>query len=224
MALEFRRGEAEKAVVKLRRPYRRPGYPGSAALFASIAAMFAVELRTAAPGNDAALLRLGALPDSGGLHHQYWRLLTFGFLHSNLIHIVLNVALLIIAGPVVERRAGAWRVILIFFAASVASGVGIFLKHQLWPSSGVSVGASGGMFGLLAAALVLVFRARSASRPARAGLLLVLCLGLAYSLLPGVSMVGHVIGLAVGAMLALAIHERSTAEGPDFEDKVGGRR
>jgi rhomboid protease GluP len=191
-------------------PWRRRPYSGSAALFGLVAAMFAVELAAGAVGNDARLLLLGALPDSGGLHHEYWRLLSFGFLHSNATHLLLNCLLLLLAGPAVERRARARWVLITFLAASVASGIGIFVKHQLWPSPGVSVGASGGMFGLLAAALVLAFRAGSASFAVRAGLVFALVAGLAYSLLPGISMVGHVIGLAVGATIALFIPSRPT--------------
>jgi membrane associated rhomboid family serine protease len=178
---------------------------GSAGLLAFVLAMFFVELATAAIGDDARLLALGALPDSGAIHGQYWRLLTFGFLHSDLTHFLLNMILLLLAAPAVERRAGAGWLILLFLAASVASGVGILVKHQLWPSHGVSVGASGGAFCLLAAALVLVLRFGSQSRLLRGGLIVALVAGLAYSLLPGISLVGHLIGIAIGGMVALFI-------------------
>jgi membrane associated rhomboid family serine protease len=85
----------------------------------------------------------------------------------------------------------------------VGSGIGILGKHQVWPAPGVSLGASGGMFGLLGAALVLSFRQPFPNRWIRTALLLVLVLGLAYSFLPGVSMIGHIIGLLLGAAIAL---------------------
>src|SRR5207248_1124378 len=130
-----------------------------------------------------------------------WRLITFGFLHSNITHLLLNSLLLLIVGPIVERRAGMAWLIITFFCASVASGMGILVKHQLWPSQGVTVGASGGLFGLLGAALVLVHRLPLEKRPVRNGLTIVLIVGLAYSAVPGISMLGHVIGLIVGALL-----------------------
>jgi rhomboid protease GluP len=200
--------------------WHAPAYLGSTALFGLIAAMFLVELATGAVGNEARLLVLGALPDSGGLHYEYWRLLAFGFLHSNLTHLLLNSLLLLLAGPAVERRAGARWVFILFLAASVASGIGILVKHQLWPSPGVSVGASGGMFGLLAAALILAFRPGSASVAVRAGLVAALVAGLAYSLLPGISMAGHITGLAVGAAIALFVPGRAAMKGL----AVGGQR
>jgi membrane associated rhomboid family serine protease len=178
---------------------------GTTAIFCVIAAMFLLELARGAVGNDARLLALGALPDDGQIQHEYWRLITFGFLHSTFTHILLNTVLLLWVAPVVERRAGTRWLLLIFLSASVASGVGILVKHQFWPSEGVSVGASGGLFGLLGAALVLLFRLPSQSPMVRGGLIVVLVVGLTYSVFPGISMIGHIIGLVVGNALALLI-------------------
>ena len=177
---------------------------GSAGILFTITAMFLVELARGAVANDGELLRLGALPDSGQIHNDYWRLITFGFLHWDLRHLLLNTALLFLLGPIVERRARTGGLLIIFLSASVASGIGILVKHQIWPAEGVSLGASGGMFGLLGAALVLVFRRRSGSR-LRTVLITALVLGLIYSFLPGVSMIGHIVGLILGTALALVI-------------------
>src|SRR5947199_10685958 len=128
---------------------------GPAALFCVMVAIFLVELATGAVRNDARLLQLGALPDSGEIGHEYWRLITFGFSHWDLTHLLLNSVLLLILGPIVERRAGTAWLLLVFLTASMASGVGILFKHQLWPSQGVSLGASGGLFGLLGVSLLI---------------------------------------------------------------------
>jgi membrane associated rhomboid family serine protease len=166
---------------------------GSVSVWFTMTAMFLVEL-----------LRLGALPDNGQIHNQYCRLITFGFLHWDLRHLLLNTLLLFLLGPIVERRAGTVGLLIIFLSASVASGIGILVKHQIWPGEGVSIAASGGMFGLLGAALVLVFRRRSGSR-LRTVLMAALVLGLTYSFLPGVSMIGHIVGLIIGTAMALVI-------------------
>jgi membrane associated rhomboid family serine protease len=177
---------------------------GSAGIWFTLTAMFLVELARGAIANDAELLRLGALPDSGQIHYQYWRLITFGFLHWDLRHLLLNTLLLFLLGPIVERRAGTVALLIIFLSASVASGAGILVKHQFWPAEGVSLGASGGMFGLLGAGLVLAFRRPSSSR-LRTMLMAALVLGLIYSFLPGVSMIGHIVGLIMGATMAFMI-------------------
>lgn len=167
-------------------------------------AMFLVELASGAVATNAGLLRLGALPDSGQIHHEYWRFITFGFLHWDLRHLLLNTLLLFLLGPIVERRAGPVALLIIFLSASVASGVGILIKHQIWPAEGVSLGASGGMFGLLGAGLVLAFRRPAPSR-LRIVLLAALVLGLTYSFLPGVSLMGHLVGLFVGGAMGLVV-------------------
>jgi rhomboid protease GluP len=177
---------------------------GSAGIWSATIAVFLVELGRGAIANDAELLRLGALPDSGQIHYEYWRLITFGFLHWDLRHLLLNTLLLFLLGPIVERRAGTVGLLIIFLSASVASGAGILIKHQVWPTAGVSVGASGGMFGLLGAGLVLVFRRPSPSR-LRTMLMAALVLGLIYSFLPGVSMIGHLVGLLIGGTIAFVI-------------------
>ena len=170
-----------------------------------MSAVYFLELATKAVGNDAGLLALGALPDSGQIHHEYWRLFTAGFLHYDLTHIALNTLLLLLIAPVAERRAGTAWLLLIFLSGLVASCSGILVKHLLWPSQGVSLGASGGLFALLGAALVLVFRIPSQSRSVRIRLSVVLVVGLTYSILPGISMIGHIVGLVVGATIAFLI-------------------
>jgi membrane associated rhomboid family serine protease len=180
-------------------------YLGSAGIFCVMSAAFLLELATNAVGNDAGLLGLGALPDSGEIHHEYWRLLTAGFLHYDLTHIVLNTLLLLLVGPVVERRAGTAWFLAIFLGGSVASCAGILMKHLFWPSQGVSLGASGGLFALLGTGLVLVFRLPSQSRLVRIRLMVPLVVGLVYSVLPRVTMIGHIVGLVVGTAIALAL-------------------
>jgi membrane associated rhomboid family serine protease len=167
--------------------------------------MFLIELGGGAVGNDALLIGLGALPDSGQINHEYWRLLAAGFLHYDLTHFALNTLLLLLIGPVVERRAGTTWLLVIFLVGSVASCAGMLMKHLFWPSQGVSLGASGGLFALLGAGLVLVFRLPSQSRLVRLRLLVPLVVGLAYSVLPGVTMIGHIVGLVVGVTMALLI-------------------
>src|SRR5207237_1615414 len=107
-------------------------------------------------------------------------LFTAGVLHYDLTHVVLNTLLLLLVAPVVERRAGTAWLLLIFLSGSVASCIGMLVKHLLWPSQGISLGASGGLFALLGAALVLVFRVPSESRLVRIRLIVVLFVGLAY--------------------------------------------
>jgi membrane associated rhomboid family serine protease len=180
-------------------------YFGSVAIFCVMSVMFLIELARNAVGNDALLVGLGALPDSGQIDHEYWRVLTAGFLHYDVTHFALNTLLLLLVGPVVERRAGTTWLLLIFLVGSIVSFAGILMKHLYWPSPGVSLGASGGLFALLGTGLVLIFRLPSQSRLVRIRLMVPLVVGLIYSVLPRVTMIGHIVGLLVGSAIALSL-------------------
>ena len=177
---------------------------GTALILLVIALVFAFESALGAFENDAVLLRLGALPNAG-LHGQYWRLLSFGLLHWNALHIIENAFCLLCLGLIVERRVGTGRLLALFIVASVASGLAILLKYQFIISGGSSVGASGGMFGIMGAALVLTQRAPPASSLIRYGLWLFPIGGLAVSLMPQSSLVGHIAGFLVGVPFGLFV-------------------
>src|SRR5438067_8746380 len=88
---------------------------GTLLLIVAIAIGFGIELATNSVGNDAALLKLGALPDDGQLHGEYWRIATYSFLHFNWLHLLLNVGLLFWVGRIVERQVGTGRGAPIYF-------------------------------------------------------------------------------------------------------------
>lgn len=174
---------------------------GMPCLLAVVVAAFLVEVTLAAPGNPERLLRLGALPAWGRLQGQYWRLFTFGLLHWDLLHCAENSVCLLLAGAIVERRLGAGRLIGLFFLASVASGLAILGKTIFFPTTGVAVGASGGTFGLMGAAAVLLERVPATIPWMRFLLWLALTLGIVISFLPEISLAGHIAGLLVGVPL-----------------------
>lgn len=174
---------------------------GTLILIAAIAAVFVAEWLTGAVADDDLLLRLGALPGSGQLDGEYWRLLSFGLLHWDSLHFAENSICLILLGPLVERRIGAGRLLLVFAIASVFSGLAILLKHYLHPGIGASVGASGGMFGVMGAALILVRRIQPASRTMRVALTALAIGAFVFSLLPNISLAGHIAGFLTGLAL-----------------------
>jgi rhomboid protease GluP len=87
---------------------------------------------------------------------QWWRLVTAGFLHGGIVHILMNSWVLFDLGAQVEEVYGAARMIVFYFAATVS---GFFLS-SLWSAS-LSVGASAGLFGLIGAMIALGVRNRS---------------------------------------------------------------
>ena len=189
--------------------------PGTVVLIAALVVVFAVEIAAHAVGDEAALLALGALPTTGHLNGEYWRLLTYSFLHLNTLHLFLNCALLWWVGRIVERRTGTGRAAAIYVVTVLVSAAAILIVRSFDPHPGSGMGASGGVFGLLGAALVLVYRRDAArfggDRGLRAGLWVCAAIGLGISFIPGVSLAGHLGGLAPGALLGGAIGLRRTA-------------
>src|ERR1700761_6025197 len=77
---------------------------------------------------------------------QWWRLVTAGFLHGGIFHILMNSWVLFDLGAQVEAIYGAARMWVIYFIATVG---GFYLSALLSP--GVSIGASAGLCGLIGA-------------------------------------------------------------------------
>jgi rhomboid protease GluP len=181
-------------------------------LVIAFAVAFGIELANHSVANDASLLQLGALPDNGQLNGQYWRVATYSFLHFNWAHLLINVALLLWLGRVVERRVGILQTGTIYFSSVLSSAALILLVHNFYPKPGATVGASGGIFGLLGAALVIAYRGGAASLAEqsrlRAWLWSALLAGFGVSLLPNISMAGHLGGLICGAPLGWIVKVR----------------
>ncbi len=183
---------------------------GTIVLILAITVGFGIEIATNSVGNDDALLKLGALPDNGQLHGEVWRIATYSFLHFNWLHLLLNVGLLFWIGrivEIVEQEVGAGQGALIYFVSVICSAAVILLVHNWHPKEGATVGASGGVFGLLGAALILSYRQNGDDR-LRKWLWIVLLAGFGVSLLPDVSMAGHIGGIIGGVPLALLVKAR----------------
>ncbi len=90
-------------------------------------------------------------------YHQWWRLVTAGFLHGGLFHIAMNSWVLFDLGAQVEELFGTSRLIVIYFCATVTG----FLASTLW-SDTLSIGASAGIMGLVGAMIALGMMHRSA--------------------------------------------------------------
>ena len=171
--------------------------PGRLVLVFALLIAFAIEVATNSVGSDASLLKFGALPDNGQLHGQFWRLLTYSFLHFSWLHLIVNAGLLLWIGRIVESRAGTAQAALIYFVSVFCSAAVILLVHNWHPKPEATVGASGGVFGLLAAGLIICYR-QDAYERLRRRIWIVLIVALGISLLPGISLAGHIGGIIGG--------------------------
>jgi membrane associated rhomboid family serine protease len=139
---------------------------------------------------------------------QYWRLITGGFLHDGILHIAFNMYILYWLGTMLEPVMGHVRFTALYFASLLAGSFGALVAAP----TALTVGASGAVFGLMAAAFVFQ-RARGID-PWRSGLGPVILLNLALPFVfpsLNISIGGHVGGLIGGTIAALAI-ERLSAQ------------
>jgi membrane associated rhomboid family serine protease len=129
---------------------------------------------------------------------EWWRLLTAAFLHAGLFHLGLNMLLLWWIGAPLEEAMGRGRFLLLYVVSGLAGSAGALL----WSPTGVTVGASGAVFGLLGAALILERRAGITGGP----ILTIVLVNLAFTFLLSryISVGGHVGGLVGGALAMLA--------------------
>jgi rhomboid protease GluP len=145
------------------------------------------------------------------LHHgEWWRPTTALFLHANWLHLAMNGAALWMFGSAVERTMGRWRLAAVFLAAGTAANAwSAWVGHY-----DVSVGASGGIFGLIGAFGVGVYRLRSPMlATARRRLLTLLALLLSADLTvgglePQIDNLAHAGGFAAGLALAMLLWKR----------------
>lgn len=156
-------------------------------------------LQIAIPGFDA----MFALTPTNALSGEIWQFITYMFLHGGAMHIMLNMFVLGIFGPLVEKQLG-WRKFLLLY---VLSGLGsAFLYIVLTGISSVSMlGASGAVFGVLAAYgylfpknIILVF---FVPMPALLAVVVIIAFELIagiFNFLPGIANFGHVGGALTG--------------------------
>ena len=148
------------------------------------------------------LLSDGAVSRFGVDQGEYWRILTAGFLHTGFIHLLFNMAGLYILGRLLEPAVGRVRFGVIYFVSLLAGSFGALLLEPTAPT----VGASGAVFGLMGAAVV-VMRNRGIN-PMESGLPLFLGLNLLITFtIPNISIGGHIGGLLGGALAALVMFD-----------------
>lgn len=131
---------------------------------------------------------------------EWYRLLTSGFLHASLIHIGFNMLLLFFLGRLLEPALGTVRFVLLYFASLLAGSLGVILLDP----NGVTVGASGAIFGLAGATFVIARGRGMDAIAADIGFLIVFNLIFSFTA-SNISVGAHLGGLVGGVICALAI-------------------
>ena len=124
---------------------------------------------------------------------EWWRVVTSGFLHLSVMHIVLNMVALYFVGLGMERVLGRWRYLALYGLSLLGGSVSVMLFAA--PTGGAA-GASGAIFGLMGALLVTLKRLKLDLR--QAGVVIAINLVATFAI-PGISWQAHLGGLVVGA-------------------------
>jgi membrane associated rhomboid family serine protease len=133
---------------------------------------------------------------------EVYRIITSGFLHYGLLHLLFNMYALYILGSMLEPAIGRLRFALIYFVSLIAGSVGALILDP----NALTAGASGAVFGLMAAAF-LVMRNRGID-PWQSGLGIWLFLNLAITFtVSNISIGGHIGGLIGGGVASLILVE-----------------
>jgi membrane associated rhomboid family serine protease len=127
---------------------------------------------------------------------EWYRLITSAFLHGGLLHIGFNMYVLWILGPVLERAMGSVRFVVLYLVAALGGSVASYATS---PPNTLSVGASGAIFGLMAALLVVGHRFRHDVSQVAVLLAVNFAIGFIY---PGIDWRAHVGGALTGAAVA----------------------
>ena len=132
---------------------------------------------------------------------DWWRLLTAAFLHYGPVHLILNMVGLYWFGSLLEERIGAARYLMLYLVSGLAGSAGALLWSNgfLTPT----VGASGAIFGILGAGLVLERQRDYVFGGSAMGVILINFV-LTFSI-SSISKGGHIGGLVGGILCALGL-------------------
>lgn len=129
--------------------------PLTLATLALLVAIFVAEVRMGALASRESIIAMGALARERVAAGEYWRLLTAPWLHGGVEHLVGNGIALYILGMVCEAAFGRAQLVALYVLSGLAGSI-----VSLLMTAGPSVGASGAIFGLQGAAIVLLRRER----------------------------------------------------------------
>ncbi len=131
---------------------------------------------------------------------EWYRLISCGFVHFGLFHVAMNMMLAYQLGQMFEPRIGSLRFGLLYFASLLGGSVGALVMSP----DAVTGGASGAVFGLMAAAIVGM--RHEGLNPLQSGLGITFAINLVITLtIPGISIGGHFGGAIAGAICGTVV-------------------
>src|SRR5436853_322498 len=156
--------------------------------------------------SSSVLAGVGALYPGVIAAGEWWRLVTWNFLHIGLMHLLFNSMALYQIGPLVEETFGPAKFIFIYLATGIAAGVASLV---IKPS--FTAGASGALFGLIGLMATYGYRQGGVlGRALMKQMLIWAAFGFVIGLMPGINNIAHAGGFVAGGALAFIIPAEST--------------
>lgn len=148
------------------------------------------------------LYKLGAVSSGAIKSGEVWRLLMGTFLHAGIIHLFVNLYSLSIIGTQLENFIGKKKFIIIYLVSAISGS----LMSSLF-TSGISVGASGAIFGLLGSMLYFGYHYRLyLGNVLKAQIIPLIILNLFLGFMtPGIDNAAHIGGLIGGYLVTMAL-------------------
>jgi len=159
-------------------------------------------------GSATSLSGGGDLINDGGLNAfaidvggEWWRIVTSGFLHAGVIHLAFNMFALYVLGSLLEPAVGTARFMGIYVVSLLAGSLGALIISP----NDLTVGASGAVFGLMAAAFIMARHRGVEQIASQIGMFVVLNLVFTFAASSTISVGGHIGGLIGGGIAALIV-------------------
>ena len=209
----LRNGIASAAPERRRMPVRIP-YLTVALIAVNVLVYLIMEL----VGNtqDALfIIRYGGLyPPYVSEGHQWWRLLTAGFIHFGAAHLVNNMLILYCMGERLERAVGSVRMAVVYLTSLLGGNLLSFFMARQMPAGtdyAVSAGASGAVYGVIGGFLWIVLRHKGNLEGIRAGRIIFMILLMIYYGFTsgGIDNWGHIGGVITGFFVTIVFYRRN---------------
>jgi membrane associated rhomboid family serine protease len=142
--------------------------------------------------------------------HEYWRIVTSGFLHAGILHLGMNMLFLYFLGSMLEPAIGRARFVTVYFVALLGGSFGALL---LSPDV-FTVGASGACFGILGAAIALALQRNIPIWESGLGITLVINVAFTFGI-SNISIGGHLGGVIAGFAAGLLLTRLGERQGRD---------
>lgn len=152
-------------------------------------------------------------------NHEYYRLITSIFLHFGFSHLMNNMVMLFFLGSILEEEIGSFKYLLLYFVSGVAGNILSAFMDLKTGEFVISAGASGAIFGVIGALLIIVAKNHGHLRTldGRGMVFMVVCSLYHGFTSTGVDNMAHIGGLVSGILLAFILYRKRQSKSGTVE-------